>query len=162
MSVLQKLKAKWHDAINLIDKNEYMMGGADGNMNQAPRQLAENALYLKKQIEGIHESFQCSKETNGYTKLPNGMMMQWGVVDFDQSPNRQSISHKLTFPQPFKTACLNLQTTRKIADAGSRYGDGGMLIESFTRTQANLTLQVYGNGDEGTDLRGFYWFAIGY
>lgn len=43
---------KWNAAINRLERNELATGGADGNMNIAPRQLAENVFWLKDDIDG--------------------------------------------------------------------------------------------------------------
>lgn len=42
----------WNAAINRLERNEFATGGADGNMNIAPRQLAENIFWLKADIDG--------------------------------------------------------------------------------------------------------------
>lgn len=42
----------WNAAINRLERNEFAAGGADGNMNIAPRQLAENVFWLKADIDG--------------------------------------------------------------------------------------------------------------
>lgn len=42
----------WNAAINRLERNELATGGADGNMNIAPRQLAENVFWLKADIDG--------------------------------------------------------------------------------------------------------------
>lgn len=43
---------KWNATINRLERNELATGGADGNMNIAPRQLAENIFWLKDDIDG--------------------------------------------------------------------------------------------------------------
>lgn len=45
------IQPQWHDTINQIEKNEYMLGGATGNMNIAPKQLAENIFWLKANMQ---------------------------------------------------------------------------------------------------------------
>ncbi len=42
---------QWHDEINQVETNEVIMGGANGNANLAPKQLAESLLWLKQQFE---------------------------------------------------------------------------------------------------------------
>lgn len=41
----------WNAAINRLERNEFATGGADGNMNIAPRQLAENVFWLKSDTD---------------------------------------------------------------------------------------------------------------
>lgn len=47
------LTPQWHDAINQVETNEKIVGGATGNANLASKQLAENILWLKNTIENI-------------------------------------------------------------------------------------------------------------
>ena len=46
------IEPKWNASINRLERNEFATGGADGNMNIAPRQLAENVFWLKDDIDG--------------------------------------------------------------------------------------------------------------
>lgn len=46
------IEPKWNTAINRLERNEFATGGADGNMNIAPRQLAENIFWLKDDVDG--------------------------------------------------------------------------------------------------------------
>lgn len=41
------INPQWHDAINQVETDEFITGGADGNANLATRQLAENLFWLK-------------------------------------------------------------------------------------------------------------------
>ena len=45
------LTAQWHDTINQVEISEPIIGGAEGNANLAPKQLAESLLWLKQQFE---------------------------------------------------------------------------------------------------------------
>ena len=45
------LTAQWHDTINQVETSEPITGGAEGNANLAPKQLAESLLWLKQQFE---------------------------------------------------------------------------------------------------------------
>lgn len=44
------INPQWHDAINQVEKDEFITGGADGNANLATRQLAENLFWLKNYV----------------------------------------------------------------------------------------------------------------
>ena len=45
------LVMQWHDNINQVEKTEAIVGGALGNANQAVKQLAENILWVKKNLK---------------------------------------------------------------------------------------------------------------
>ena len=42
---------KWNENINQVETNESILGGANGNANLATRQLAENILWLKLNMQ---------------------------------------------------------------------------------------------------------------
>lgn len=42
---------QWNESINQVETTESILGGANGNANLAAKQLAENILWLKKQLE---------------------------------------------------------------------------------------------------------------
>ena len=42
---------QWHDTINQVETNEPILGGGGGNANQATKELAENILWLRQQID---------------------------------------------------------------------------------------------------------------
>lgn len=47
------INPQWHDAINQVETDEFITGGADGNANLATRQLAENLFWLKDYVMGL-------------------------------------------------------------------------------------------------------------
>ena len=46
-----EITPQWHDTINQVETSEPIIGGAEGNANLAPKQLAESLLWLKQQFE---------------------------------------------------------------------------------------------------------------
>lgn len=81
------------------------------------------------------------KNTNGYTKLPNGLIMQWGYVP---------ASTAVTFPIAFTTACLSVNV--QIVLSGSTF-DGGHV------NPTNITTSGFTRIHQSQPAR---WFAIGY
>ena len=51
MSNLTLITGQWHDNINQVEKVEPILGGASGNANLATRQLAENILWLRQNMQ---------------------------------------------------------------------------------------------------------------
>ena len=102
--------------------------------------------------------FANSKTQNGYQKLPNGLIIQWGSYEVTSHPGEAEIG--ITFPIAFPNSCLNVSATRSMAHH-SVDGDGGVLIISTTPTGATFSLQVI-NSSSIHQLRGFSWLAIGY
>lgn len=79
-----------------------------------------------------------SKTTNGYQKLPGGLIIQWGLGNSEST---------VTFPIAFPNACLNVTLG----------GKGGYYENQFVGAITNTT--VYLGGGYGPPC---YWMAIGY
>lgn len=92
------------------------------------------------------DSGRKSFSTNGYQKLPGGLILQWGLVD-------ASASASVTFPVAFSSACLNVQVSWGDDGTSSSYADD---LGSFNRSTTGFTLT---NGASGVSRM---WFAIGY
>ncbi|MCH7335194.1 phage tail protein [Acinetobacter sp. NIPH 2699] len=68
-------------------------------------------------------STEFSATENGYSYLPNGILMQWGEVILNASPNEGSST--VIFPIEFPTKCLNVTATRSTSSAHTSDADGG-------------------------------------
>ena len=109
--------------------------------------ISGTTLYLNK-ADGTNETvtipsdlIASSLSANGYQRLSNGLIMQWGT----------GVSGTISFPISFNTSCLNIQVTE------INYGINGsekVAISSITTSSFVATR----NATSGT----FYWFAIGY
>lgn len=96
-----------------------------------------------------------SLSSNGYQIMPNGLIMQWGntgTSGFFNSPGKRLL---VTFPVPFPTACLNVQGTAYVYDAGTYVAVPE--IYSLTRTQVG-----WQDGDNDSTPWDIHWFAIGF
>ena len=90
-----------------------------------------------------------SLATNGYQKLPGGLIIQWGSVTVPVDS-----SATFTFPIAFPNACLVAFAQQTIGIAG-----GGTSIPGWVVTGKTLTGMTVLN-DYATQT--FYVFAIGY
>jgi hypothetical protein len=100
-------------------------------------------------------SFDASLTTNGYQKLPSGLIVQWGQYS---SSITSETSISVSFPVAFPNTCLNVQATG-INSAGANNRDLWPQVVSFTTNIATIFCQGGGNTDR---LDGVYWFAVGY
>jgi hypothetical protein len=100
-----------------------------------------------------------SKTTNGHVKLPNGLIMQWGVGSSMVGFGIQTI----TFPIVFPTACLNVQVCQRIPTA---VGSGATAENSIqvNGTPTTTSFGVFSNSTGSQNFTSFLpvWFAIGY
>ena len=83
--------------------------------------------------------------TNGYQKLSNGLIMQWGYL---QMSNNVSSG---TFPIAFPSACVNLTTNVKYTNAA----DWTPAVTALSNSGFSV------NGGGGINYN-YFWFAIGY
>jgi hypothetical protein len=98
------------------------------------------------------------KSIDGYTFLPNGILMQWGTVNYSTLPTEND--QAFGFPIEFPNACLNVSLTRKKIAGDTNAADGGALLVSFGNSSFIASMQLF--GEDYQDVRGFTWFAIGY
>lgn len=93
-----------------------------------------------------YSQFGSSLGAFGYTRLPNGFLMQWG------NTSTSSGSGTITFPIAFTTACYCLQFT---INGGTSPANQYALIAGVPST---TSVSVYSG--VGSTI-GFYWLAIG-
>ncbi|WP_407491859.1 phage tail protein [Acinetobacter baumannii] len=109
-------------------------------------------------ISTVLNNFGSLKSENGYKYLGDGLILQWGTMDYTSYPGEIKVD--ITFPITFPNNVLNINSTRKMAQH-SGAGDGGVLLVSQSNSGASFSLNVFNSNAIG-DLRGFTWFAIGY
>ena len=76
-----------------------------------------------------------SLSANGYTFLPNGILLQWVVF----TANKDLYSHPITFPIAFDTYCAWVGVT---SDWHRETGGGWDYAELITRTSCNVTVNA--------------------
>jgi hypothetical protein len=91
-----------------------------------------------------------SATTNGFTSLPNGMLMQWG--DGDSSGTDAKV---ITWPKAFPTACLSVVITESSDDNASAV----CVLVSKDTTHAHISCNNLGNGGIPDQP---HYLAIGY
>jgi hypothetical protein len=100
-----------------------------------------------------------SKTANGWVKLPNGLIMQWGT-HLTAMANYSTAT--ITFPIPFPTACFTVQLTARAvnAPAGGATLENGIKLNGVPTT---ATFAVYINWSGSQAGAPIYptWFAIG-
>ncbi len=133
-------------------------------LNSDALRISGSTLYLYKG-DGSNESIALpasglqdtahSFTSNGYQKLSNGLIIQWGKV----TPTSSSLvsGKSVSFPIAFPTACLNV--------TGSYYYTVVYYINGnamFTVNSVSPTAFTFSGFDSTTGIYSAYWFAIGY
>lgn len=96
------------------------------------------------------------KSNNGWVKLPNGLIFQWGQGA--TAGSRDTSYPAITFPIAFPNACLSVNVSTK--GDGTAYSDVNFILTSFTNTTLTLFAQWYGSGYDNLNYP--IWFAIGH
>lgn len=111
----------------------------------------------KAVADALAKGFSNSKLQNGYTKFPNGLIIQWGLVETITADKRKGV----VFPIAFPNACLNAGATYISPDP---YKDAGGTVYVAKITEAGLEVeyQAYAQGWQNHPTINAYWFAIGY
>ena len=85
-------------------------------------------IYLKKD----DDAFSNSKSENGYTRLPNGLIVQWGLALVEKGDN----TTPTLFPIAFPNRCLNVTATHLGLDRNV-----SAIIVGGTMTAASVTFR---------------------
>lgn len=88
---------------------------------------------------------------NGYTFLPGGFIIQWGVTV------STAVSGSTFFNVPFQTSCLNIQLTPVVSSI-STHANGMYLLGPVN---AFVDKFLWNQADRASDQTGFVWLAIG-
>ena len=104
-------------------------------------------------VNSIVTTTDISKSSNGYVKLGNGIIIQWGEVTTSGSGGL--LKRKVDLPVPFSSTHYSFSATA--------FGTGGADIYAFKVDSSTITtssFEVVAAG--GSTYTGFRWIAIGY
>ncbi|BCZ13148.1 phage tail protein [Acinetobacter baumannii] len=161
------INAENGNVIARLNSNGIDCNAATATKLQTPRNIAiSGAVSGSANFDGsgnlsistILNNFGSLKAENGYKYLGDGLILQWGTMNYTSYPGETKVD--ITFPITFPNNVLNINSTRKMAQH-SASGDGGVLLISQSNSGASFSLNVFNSNSIG-DLRGFTWFAIGF
>ena len=137
-------------------------GKAPASHTHTAAQISDWDTALAQSVsQAVAGAFPAQKADNGYLKLPNGLILQWGKV---ASGWPGEGPYTVTFPIAFPNKCLNTQIT-VLSDGrkGSVNLDITIPVGTLKPTGFDAMFNAMAfQGSSAADLRGFYWFAIGY
>ena len=127
-------------AINIVCNDK------DGNNSTVQSEL--NKLYEGNENNNITDD---STLSDGYYKLPNGLILQWGIATTEAKND-----NNYTFKIPF--------TTIPIITTGQRYNETGTstIPQVFNISATGFSANVKVVSGNSYSAREFSWFAIGY
>ena len=107
-------------------------------------------------IGGLHDALEelqgkAQKTANGWCKLPNGLILQWG---FKPANGNWDVNQSVAFPVAFPSVCLNVSLTPSI-DRMDTDHDAEFGVHSLSATGFKFFTWL-------APYLGHYWTAIGY
>lgn len=115
-----------------------------------------NAKITFDDLGNINSIGNAAKSNNGYVRLMNGMILQWGRVTTTINPG--DAQGTVTFPLAFPTNCyFALACPRN--NSGSTTQGCWAEVKSFTASQLTFMVQYAGSGSN--QMEGLYWLALG-
>lgn len=99
---------------------------------------------------------QFLKANNGWTKLPNGLILQWGRYNTVINPG--DVSVVITLPVAFPTAIYGAIAAPRNNTPNATNGCWAD-VEALSLSQLTVFANYCGSGT--SQLNGFFWFAIG-
>ena len=124
----------------------YCIKAFDGQTNTG---LVEGTSALQELSEKVNRvEFANQLTENGWSQLPNGLLMQWGKVA------KPAVEVSIIFPRPFANACLSVQQTAEWTSGIAHYNH----IKTGSITKTGFT--IIGTSQTATYYH--HWFAIGF
>lgn len=102
-----------------------------------------------------------SKNPNGYTKLPNGLILQWGKM-YKEGEEARSFEIYPNFPISFPNACLTFVCTVGGEDQFTNQRDMVYYAVALHQTQFKVRASSTGEYAHTVERAHIQWFAIGY
>lgn len=109
-----------------------------------------------KSLKDRDDQLTANKAESGYCKLPNGIIMQWGVAEITPSTADVAKSVTVTLPTQFSSA-LSYQCTATARSSAPYTGVREVCINNPTTTTIDIVLtrsDIY--------ITRISWIAIGY
>ena len=141
-SIVLRVRSNASDSASYVRLNGVNFAG-NGNMSLGEESTPWNDIYLK----GV------SKSQTGYTKLPNGMLLQWGMIEVKNQYEDMNIWYPVSFPEyclgVWFESHMNVHNDKR---EWVKYGTwNNHDLNKFTFRMEGATNWVYP-----------MWFAIGY
>ncbi len=103
-----------------------------------------NLAKFKEVINGV--DFACQKDPNGYTKLPNGLIIQWLIGE--QAGTEVDVYPPQLFPITFPNVCLFCQVST-LSILKGHMPDQIFQVLEWEKTKVSLFPQWFGTGVQG-------------
>lgn len=148
-------KFQFNPPSGLLDTSAYPTNPA--TEAEARGQIQDPLNQIKNYLILLLDDFVFSKETNGYKKLPNGFIEQWGEIVLTGT-QAQSNNAYPNFPIAFPNECLHIEGNASPRDVNTNTVSCSFYIEKNTNGNFHYRL----GGATSSSTTKIQWKAIGY
>ena len=100
-----------------------------------------------------------SVSANGYTKLPNGLIMQWGTWTNTPTTTSNSTTFTINFPTSFPSACIHVQPYASAFATSGNWAPQSCASAISDYSASNFKFKFGTTANIKNELK---WIAIGY
>ena len=134
--------------------------------NQFQNSLLALVNSVQTNLENFEAQFEGDLSEAGYYKFPNGLIVQWGRVDWQNTGDTASkITVDITFPIAFPNACLALYATnyyQVVGESGDESTEHVVATYITDSTSGKLIIERLYGSNSGSEYGHTFWLAIGY
>ena len=149
--VLIKAKDVKEATASEVDKTPYATEAKAGIV-KLKNSITGNSEDTAITEKAVKDAFACVKSENGYTKLPNGMIFQWGSYPTITAGQSKDVNLPVAFP------------TAGVFCSANDSSDAGNLAVMICRFKSNSQITITNDNSVATGSRNVsgQWFAVGY
>ena len=149
--VLIKAKDVKEATASEVDKTPYATEAKAGIV-KLKNSITGNSEDTAITEKAVKDAFACVKSENGYTKLPNGMIFQWGSYPTITAGQSKDVNLPVAFP------------TAGVFCSANDSSDAGNLAVMLCKFKSNSQITITNDNSANTGNRNVsgQWFAIGY
>lgn len=137
---------------------------ASDSQRGAVRQATSTEVANKSNVNAyinpanVGQTFSGSLSANGWCRLPNGLILQWGSVVVNAGPSGVAASYGVTYPISFTNSAFNITLT-KSDDGGN---DSLSVLNSPAPNKTGFSFSIMDARIGVITAGSVFWFAIGY
>lgn len=146
------VSVQWNSVLN-GGTGAWVLLNSSGGYIKSPTPTTGDRSNKVATTQMFASEFAASKTTNGYCKLPNGLILQWGDATFS---NTMNFGGSVNFPIAFPNAALSIVGQLRDVSAGS-YPTNIFIGQTPTTTSF-----VYTMNGTGSTTGAIRWMAIGW
>lgn len=157
-------KFQFNPPTGLLDTSAYPTNPA--TEAEARGQIQDPLNQIKDYLNLSVDEFVLDRNTNGYTKFTNGLILQWGIVTTETplSNSFSSIQKNITFPIAFPSNAVAIfaNVTNNVTKNDASYLGSCLVNARINDTRrATLEFKIVSSLDRDYEFEG-KWLAIGY